>query len=356
MPKVTPSSSRLVVLDYLRGFFIIVIIIDHLSRWPSVFGALTGQAWLWVTAAEGFVIISGLLVGYIRGFKNRTAPMVTVTKKLVSRAALLYAWSIIATLAYSAIIWNVPLVGGAPGMPIPTGDWWGLITAVVTMEYTYVWVHFLTLYAIFLAVSPLAIWLLRRNMAKLVISISLLVLVIGWQTQIESLQWQALFFIPSAVGYSIDSIRKWWQNLPRRHMLTLVSTIIGLTVITVAISVIYRFTPAVTHPTAEWVNGLFDKDTISIWRLLMAFLWFSGFLLAFSYVQPFIAKYLAWLLVPIGTHSLTAYILHGLALCTVSYFVVSGSSIVINSLLGIAAIMITWGLLAVPLIRKIVPS
>jgi hypothetical protein len=356
MPKAPIAPSRLIVLDYLRGFFIIVIIIDHLSRWPSVFGALTGQAWLWVTAAEGFVIISGLLVGYIRGFKNRALPMMTVTKKLVSRAALLYAWSIIGTLAYSAIIWNIPLVGGAPGMPIATGDWWGLIVAVVTLQYTYVWVHFLTLYAIFLAVSPIAVWLLRRGMAKSVIVISLLVLVIGWQTHIESLQWQALFFIPSAIGYSLDSIRTWWQQLSRRNLVAISATVVSLTAITITLSAIATFAPAVMGQTTQWLNGLFAKDTISIWRLLLAFLWFGGYLLVFAYIQPFLTKYLAWLLIPFGTHSLTAYILHGIALCTISYFVVSGGGIITNSVLGVIAILMTWGLIKIPFVRKLVPS
>lgn len=51
---VTKQRSRLDVLDYLRGFFIVVIIIDHLSRWPSAFSLFTGQAWLWIDQSMGF--------------------------------------------------------------------------------------------------------------------------------------------------------------------------------------------------------------------------------------------------------------------------------------------------------------
>ena len=64
------KRRRIFELDLLRGFFVVIIIIDHLQLWPSPLRYLTGEGRLWVTAAEGFFLISGLLVGYIRGFNN----------------------------------------------------------------------------------------------------------------------------------------------------------------------------------------------------------------------------------------------------------------------------------------------
>lgn len=350
------ESNRLTTLDYLRGFFIVVIITDHLSRWPSLLGIFSGQALLWITAAEGFVIISGLLVGYVRGYKNRTLPMWEVIKKVESRAVLLYVWSIIATVAYTAIIWYVPLVGGAPGMPVDKGNWGELIEDALSLNYTYVWVHFLTYYALFLAASPIAIWLLRKSKAWMVIVISLIVLAIGWAIRNEAMQWQAVFFIPSVAGYYLESIRRKWQNLEAHTRVTITTTIWTITALTITSSVIFSFYNTGFTDVANYVNNvLFAKDSISLLRLLLAFLWFAGFLLLFERFTKWIGRFLGWLLLPIGTRSLTAYILHGVALVLISLVTVAGGDIVINTVLGVCAIMIVWLLLRLPIVEKYIP-
>lgn len=349
------ESSRLTTLDHIRGFFIIVIIVDHLARWPSLFALISGQGLLWVTAAEGFVIISGLLVGYVRGFKNKTVSMMNVSKKLVGRAALLYLWSIIATIGYTAIIWYVPLVGGAPVVPFAIGDWWQVITHVISFQQPFVWVHFLTLYALFLAASPIAIFLLRRNLAWLVVALSLGLLVLGWQTHVEALQWQALFFIPSVAGYYLESIRSYWNNSTHAKRRTYSLVLVGVTGVTIVASAIAWFLPALIQTFADVSNAMFAKDTISIWRLAIAFVWFIGFLIFFDRFRQWISAKLGWLLIPIGTRSLTAYILHGIAIIGISFLTVAGENIVINTILGIIAIMSVWGLLRIPLVQKIIP-
>jgi len=357
MPKETTKKSRLEVLDHLRGFFIVVIIIDHLSRFPSLWGLFTGKALLWVTAAEGFVAISGLLVGYVRGYKNRELPLKDVSKKLLSRAFLLYVWSLIGSIVYTAIIWYVPLQGGSPGLPVPKGDWNELIFQLVTMQYTYVWVHFLTLYAIFLAAAPIAIWLLRQGKAWIVGLLSLVVLTFGWLLDSEAMQWQFLFFIPSIVGYYLSSILTWWANLSTKVQRRIAGSTVALTLATITVSVIFTFYSSSFSLMAQSINtGLFDKDTVSLWRAGLAFLWFTGFVFIFKFFHAFIAKRLGWLLIPIGTSSLTAYILHGLALCIISFFTIASENIVINTLLGVVAVMIVWSLLKIPFVRKVIPS
>ena len=351
------SQNRLETLDHLRGFFIVVIIIDHLSRFPSLFGLITGKGLLWVTAAEGFVAISGLLVGYIRGYKNRHSPFKEVAIKLLRRAGLLYIWSLIASIAYVAIIWNVPLQGGFPSTPMPTGDWETFLIQLVTMQYTYVWVHFLTLYALFLAASPIAIWLLRKNLAWVVATISLVLLVLGWATKIEALQWQFLFFIPSIAGFYLQPILDWWHKLNQSTQRTIAVATVGITVVTVVTSVVFTFyAPALGNITSYVNDTLFAKDSISLLRAGMAFLWFVGYIFIFYTLRRAISKVLNWLLIPIGTHSLTSYILHGVALCIISFFTVGGDNILINTLLGAATILITWGLVKIPFIRRVIPS
>lgn len=356
LKAVNEKKNRLIILDYLRGFFIVVIIADHFSRWPSLLSILSGQAWLWVTAAEGFVAISGLLVGYVRGFKNKNEPMSSVTKKMLRRAALLYIWSIIATIAYTAILWYIPFKGGNPSPPVEPDDWIELLSETITLQYTFLWVHFLTLYAIFLAMGPLVVWLLRRSLAWLVVILSITGLIVGWATHIEALQWQILFFIPSVAGYYLPSILKWWQSFSKNKQRAIGSTVICLTATTIIISVLCTFYPTTVQLMANFLNPLFAKDTISPWRAGMAFLWFLGFILTFYGLRHFIGHFFGWLLIPFGTRSLTAYILHGLIICLLSYFTIASDNIAINTLLGIICILGVWGLLKIPFVQKIVPS
>jgi hypothetical protein len=352
-----PTQNRLETLDHLRGFFIVTIIIDHLSRFPSLFGILSGKALLWVTAAEGFVSISGLLVGYVRGYKNRNQPFKEVAVKLLRRALLLYIWSLIASIAYVAIIWYIPLKGGFPSTPMPVGDWQEFLAELITLRYTYVWVHFLTLYAIFLAASPIAVWLFRRKLAWVVGALSLALLALGWALKSEALQWQFLFFIPSIVGFYLQSILNWWHARKRSTQIAIATTTVVLTVITITISVIFTYYDAAFEAFANTFNdGIFAKDSISLARAGFASLWFAGYMFVFYKFRHFIKKAFNWLLIPVGTHSLTAYILHGVALCLISFFTIGSGNFWENTFLGIVAVMITWGLLKIPFVRRVVPA
>lgn len=357
LKKQTKTQNRLETLDHLRGFFIVTIVIDHLSRFPSLFAIFSGKALLWVTAAEGFVSISGLLVGYVRGYKNRNDPFKDVAIKLLKRAGLLYLWSLIASIAYVAIIWYIPLKGGFPSTPMPVGDWQEFLAELVTLRYTYTWVHFLTLYALFLAVAPIAVWLFRRNLAWVVGALSFMLLAVGWATQSEALQWQFLFFIPSIVGFYLQSILNRWHAKKRSTQMAIATTVVALTIVTITASVIFTYYDQLFEAIADNVNNvIFAKDSISIARALMAFLWFTGYMFVFYKFRHFIKKAFNWLLIPVGTHSLTAYILHGVALCMISFLTVGGDNFWINTFLGIVAVMITWGLLKIPFVRRVVPA
>lgn len=348
-------TQRFGTLDLLRGFFIVIIIVDHLSRWPSIFEFVSGRALLWVTAAEGFVIISGLLVGYIRGFKAKEASMKEITGVLWRRAATLYIWAVLASILYTAALWYIPLIGGAPGLPYEQRDWWHLVTDSVFLSYTFVWVYFLKLYALFLFASPLAIWLLRQGKAWLAGLASLGLLVIGSLIQSEPLQWQFVFFIPVIAGYYIPSIQAWWNTKTSKTRHSIAITIIAVTTITIIFSAISTALPGISTVLDRATLTLFAKDTMSFLRAFTAFVWFTGYLFVFMYLKKYIEKWFGWLLRPIGTRSLTAYIIHGVAIVCISFAIPSSEDFVVNSILGAVAILIVWGLLRIKGINTVIP-
>ena len=347
------QPGRLTALDYLRGYFILVIIIDHLYRWPSLLALITGQGSLWFNAADGFVIVSGLMIGYIRGYKGLKLPLKVITEKLWKRAALLYLWLIIGTLAYTGFTWLMPTVAHLPHVPIAAGDWTTLVWQTITMQFSYVWVNFLYLYAIFLAITPAAIWLLRQRLAWLLAVISIAGFLIGDVAQIKWLQWQPLFFLPAVAGFYLEPIRTWWLEHARRRRIATIA--IGLlTVVLLTSSILVKFAlPATEMNTA--INDYFSKDHLQLGAIGVSLFIFCGFVLLFNKIEPFLQRRFDWLLMPFGTHSLTTYIIHGVFILLITYTIPASPSIAINTLLGVIAILGTLLLLKLPWVRRYIP-
>jgi len=345
------APSRILALDYLRGFFIIVIIVDHLWRWPSLFEAVSGRGELWASAAEGFVIISGLLVGYIRGYKNRNKPLVEVSQKLVKRGLLLYVWMLITTLSLVGVYWLLNFKGDIAYIPIPVGHWEELIISALRFDYVHTLTHFLYLYAIFLVLSPLAIWLLRQGKWWIVGIISAVIWIMGVTKGVEWMQWQVLFFLPAIAGFYMDSLFAAYRKLSLATRRTIRFGSIGVMAVTVIISAstILPMSPGV------YENTLFGRDPITLATIIMSFVWFIGLLSLFQLALPFLKRWLGWLLESFGTRSLTAYILHAIPLVLCQLLFVRFDNVWINTLLGIGCILFTWALLQIPHINKVIP-
>lgn len=343
--------SRILALDYLRGFFIIVIIVDHLWRWPSIFEVVSGRGELWASAAEGFVIISGLLVGYIRGYKNRNKPLLEVSQKLVKRGILLYVWMLITTLLLVGAYWLLNFKGDIAYIPIPVGHWQELIISALRFDYVHTLTHFLYLYAIFLVLSPLAIWLLRQGKGWLVALVSALVWIVGVTKGVEWMQWQLLFFLPAIAGYYMDSLFAYYHKLSLKTRQFIRFGTIGI----MAITVITSASIILPSPPGEYESTLFGRDPITPATIVISFIWFIGLLSLFQLVLPFLKKWLGWLLESFGTRSLTAYILHTIPLVICQLLFIRFDNIWINSLLGAGCILFTWGLLQTPHINKVIP-
>lgn len=345
------TSSRILALDYLRGFFIIVIIVDHLWRWPSLFEYISGRGELWASAAEGFVIISGLLVGYIRGYKNRKKPLAEVSKKLVIRGVMLYIWMLITTLALVGASWALNFKGDIAYIPIPEGHWGELIISALRFDYVHTLTHFLYLYAIFLVLSPLVIWLFRRKMAWIVAVVSALTWMYGVSKGVEWMQWQLLFFIPAIAGFYLETLQAKFQALSSSAKKSLQFGSIGVTLITLFISAII----ILPNSPGEYQSILFGRDPITIATIVMSFVWFIGLFSLFSLILPTLKKWLGWLLIAFGERSLTAYILHTIPLVLCQLIFVPFHNFWVNTLLGISCILFTWGLLKIPYINKVIP-
>ncbi|HEX6416590.1 MAG TPA: OpgC domain-containing protein [Candidatus Saccharimonadales bacterium] len=346
----TPSA-RILALDYLRGFFIIVIIVDHLWRWPNLFQFVSGRGELWASAAEGFVIISGLLVGYIRGYKNRNKPLGEVSKKLAGRGVMLYVWMIITSLALVGASWLLDFKGSMAHVPIPEGNWWELIVSTLSVSYVHTLTHFLYLYAIFLVIAPGVIWLMRKGKSWIVAVLSMALWGVGVLNSIEWMQWQVLFFLPTIAGFYFESILAWYRGLTQKRRDIIRFGSIGTLVVTVLLAM----NEVLAHMPGDYENTLFSRDPITFGTLVTAFAWFIGLLSLFQLLLPLLKKYLGWLLLPFGERSLTAYILHTIPLVACAMFLSVSDNFVVNTIISLGCILTTWAIVKIPGINRVIP-
>lgn len=343
-------------LDLLRGFFIVVIIIDHLWRWPSFFELITGRGELWVTAGEGFVIISGLLVGYVRGYKNLKLPLKDVAIKIWKRAALLYGWLVGLTILYTAATWYIAYAGSIAWVEIPKGEWGELIRQTFLTDYQHTLIHFLYFYALLLAITPLMLYFLRKGQVYIVLLLTIAGYAIGRMYDIEWLQWMPMFFPPAIIGFYLPTIQTKWGQLKRSRR-RLLTTLLYVSVIgTIALSIACTFVIP-NDPIPNFLNHLFTKQSsFPVARIPIALLWFIGFAMFFHHAREFINRWFGWLLIPFGLRSLTAYILHGAIIFLTAYFVSTTENIWYNTGIGIIAVLATWILTKNTYVKKVIPQ
>ena len=258
---------------------------------------------------------------------------------------------IVSTTVLVTLTWMFPYKGSLAWVPYTPYDWHALFVGMLRLDYVHSLTHFLYLYAIFLVISPLVIWLFRHSLAWLVGISSLLVWYIGFTGSIEWMQWQILFFLPAIAGFYFESLRHFYNQRTVTLRKTLAYGSIAITLGSIIISGII----ILPSEPGTYTHVFFSREPLTLARVLVAFVWFVGLFSLFELSQKCIQRYLGWLFLPFGTKSLTAYILHGLPLMVCSFFFAGFSNILINSLLTMVCIIATWALVKIPHINRIIP-
>ena len=152
--------NRITLLDGFRGLFIVFMLLNHLSFTGGfALGWLNYSHFAFLESAQGFIFISGLLVGlvYMRTFQRHGPAM--AGRRLSRRALQLYGWhvALILTLLVLARLivgsdtawgpWLGQLYQGSAAYPIAAG----------TLLYQPTYMDILPQYIIYLLVSPLVL-------------------------------------------------------------------------------------------------------------------------------------------------------------------------------------------------------
>ncbi len=329
--KPSAKKPRIATFDLLRGYFLVSIILNHLDWYPSGLDWVAVRGSLFVSAAEGFFLISGILLGIVRGRKLIKKPFRTAALLILQRGAVLYITSIVLMLLFTFVGWHfLGNPGLKPGIRPPEQPLTDIIMGALSFKYLYGWADFLRLYAIFLFISPLALWLLRKGCWYIVIagSVALWALypyALAHTTNsaelLMPLSWQLIFFVGFVIGFHWVDIETWWNTRSKKTRALILNPILavaGMTLIANIILAIASGFGGADNEAARFSNTmllpLFNKDELPILRLLLFGLWF---ILGFTFVkryEKYIIQLCGWLLLPFGKNSLYVYTLHAIIL------------------------------------------
>lgn len=346
------ATERIAALDLIRGYFLFVILIDHLGRFFGGWEIFTGRGAQWVSAAEGFFFVSGMMVGLVRGRKMKDRPFKEVWKKLWSRALLLYVWAVGLTLFFSAI---AELFKGNAGIKSGAFSGTNFILETFTLQFNYGWGDFLAYYAIYLFLAPLAIWLIRKRLWHTVLLLSL----IGWMTSMKLTgSWQILFFSGAVFGYYQKEVESYFFALKNKTKKLLTRLVYSLTLVTLSMSVFFTTfaeeygkdgghflgldLSGARAYSVEQLRPVFDKSSLAPLRLLLFYLWFTALYLLVRKYEDWFKQKLGWLLMTLGQNSLYVYIVHAILLYFLDLLIPGGQFWLVNFVISTSFVGLIW--------------
>lgn len=365
----TEKRQRIVALDLLRGYLLIVIMIDHFGWFPSPFEFLSGRGSLWASAAEGFFLISGLLVGYI--YTPRILKSFRMTAlKLWRRGLLLYAWAVALTIVFTW--WGQHIGAGHT----PAGLWENpppgeFLFKALTLQYVYGWADFLQYYAVYMMIAPFALWLCVRRFGWLVLLVSASVCFAG---QGYLLSWQLLFMIGVVGGYYLPALQQWYHKLPRRRSKQVAGAFGVLAAATITFSALtdrlaayavesYGGFSALPNWLHDGLQSLFNihiallpwtqKDNLGLLRLASALVWFVALYLLFRRYERQIDRLSRGVLRAFGENSLVVYIVQSVLVFAALAYIGQDWRVMLNTGLTLAGLAAAYG--AVRLWRLLAP-
>jgi enterochelin esterase-like enzyme len=315
-------------VDLLRGYFVVAMVVDHV-RGQSPLYIFTGGNRFYTSAAEGFILTSGLVAGLVYARLIARDGLAAGFMKLLTRAATLYLLTIGVTLLFLPIS-EILYLPWAQGVDLT--DIFSVLVSIVTLHRTYYLIDVMLLYTVLFVLVPTAFALMNAGKTSVVLGVSWLLwglyqvfpdyAAIPWPVAGNYLfdfsAWQVLFFSGLAMGYHHDRI----PVLSRRAGLAaLLVTGLGTALIvgifflvdppTAVMSTDIALGKLVFHDARPWLQDMvFSKISLRPGRLVASAFTFSFLFLLVTFTWQWIRRLAGWLLVPLGQHALYAYTVH----------------------------------------------
>jgi len=354
LPKLTPMGNFLTPyhypinegkrdlrIDFIRGFVMLLLITVHLNI-PSLYNYIAWERFGLVTGAEGFVMLSGIVLGMLFRMRMRHDSFGFTIDKQYNRAFLLYRTSLFVILSV-ALINLIPFIDAHVAMTFTTysgkvynlypdlsnfGQYHDKIMAkFLLLRYGPHQFQILGLYVILLLFSPFVLWLLSKNKLNVVLGLTWIVYFANngfhvrptgaqFEYAFPILTWQILFVHGLIIGYYRNELWNVFQT-KQGKMIFFVLLIVFFIFLFFTYNNPLDQIPAylrlqmIDPDTFRSIyKDFFDKNTLGIGRLLNDFVVFVVSYAVLSYAWKPLNRIFGWFFVPIGQASLYVFILH----------------------------------------------
>jgi hypothetical protein len=368
------ANRRDLRVDLLRGFCIFAMVVDHFGG-DSWLYAITGGNRFYVSAAEGFIFISGFIMGQAYRAKRDRSGLPAAMSEALRRARTLYVATVALTLIFSALFLYTDIAlwtGRDFGLGIDS--WQEITVAALTLHYTYHGTDILAMYTLLLLIAPLVLLLLSTSEWYMVLIPSWL-LWLAYQVYPEEAAvpwyirhgenfplaaWQVLFVTGHVLGFYRDGLTRWLHHFRRLRVVTVA---LGLAVTLALISLAWGAENGFFDLDPNVLNESFFKVPLRPWRLV-AFL--SVAIVAYTgatYLWVPLRRVAGWLMLPLGQAALYSYIVHFFLILLVYNLtpLLAGDpgeapDELLTSLLQIAVVLLLWTLVRKRVLFGIIPN
>jgi len=178
------TMNRILQVDFFRGLFLIIITTNHFLSSHNIIHYYTYEFIGWITAAEGFVFLSGFTAGlvYSRKLVEKGAAFISVAAK--KRAWTIYKYNIVIFLLLVIILFSHPVMK----------EYWlhdmreykllfqkPFLAFLLHSIFFYqpIYLDILPMYAIYILLLPFVLKYFQRGFQLQILAVSFLLYVIG---------------------------------------------------------------------------------------------------------------------------------------------------------------------------------
>ncbi|MCF6202470.1 MAG: OpgC domain-containing protein [Methylococcaceae bacterium] len=380
------SGGRDLRLDFLRGLIMLVVIVVHMEYY-SFFSMFVWERIGLISSAEGFVGLSGIVLGIV--YKNRLLRdgFKSSAIKLWKRSFQLYRINVFIVLSI-ALLGLLPFINvfevthWIPNTqrsrafllyPADGTPWVEIFKQAFLLKIGPHQFQVIGLYVGLIATAPFVLYFLHRKKTIWLMVISFIIYGINQKYQFRitgarfewgfpTLTWQLIFINGMVVGYHQEKILGYITER-KNKILVIIASCFSLAFLFLALN-----NPNAVYWPLRDLAGLdgelfrqiylnwFQKPTLGLGRIFNNITLFIVFYYALTHYWFPINKALGWLVIPLGQASLYVFIVH-------IYFILlfsntplgSYDSFILNTAIHATAITLIWLMVKHKVLFQLIP-
>ncbi|WP_278182602.1 OpgC domain-containing protein [Vibrio misgurnus] len=384
----TSVDKRDLRIDMLRGMAMLMMVVAHVEV-MSLFNILTWERFGLITGAEGFVILSGFVLGFLKRRQLQTEPLLSVSYSLIRRAVTLYVVNIVIILSILILGWIsfidiyelthfVDRYSGVAYSMYPVSEqikeaWFNQIIFLQIGPHQS---QILGLYFYLLLLSPIFLWLLHAQRVFYLVILSLFLYCYFQLTQqhivsakfdsaFPLLAWQLIYVLGMSCGWYKDELLSLAKTQTGKWVIAAM-VVIAMVMFFIAQNHTNLFMPSylmlhvIPAEQFDWLYKNFAaKNELGPLRILNNACLIVSLYLLLTYCWLPINKLFGWFFIVLGQNSLYAFILHVYIVLLASQWVKFNlweQHWVLNTLVHTLCLLALWLMAKFKVLKNIIPN